>query len=211
VKIDLRLGDCLEILPTLPDKSVDAIITDPPYGIDKADWDGDVWDLLKGAADECARIIKPEGVCFWFCSIRYLPKALEATAAIPYRWQFIWYASNNMQHGDIGFAKYTPCLVLSHGKAWRNMQDLRNVAIPPKPVKNIGHPTQKPIDLIKYLVEKTTKEGGVVLDPFIGSGTTAVACVELGRDFVGCELKPEYYDLAQRRIAEAQKQMVMPL
>jgi site-specific DNA-methyltransferase (adenine-specific) len=204
--VELYCGDCLEIMRTLPTGSVDAVITDPPYGLGKAEWDNNIWGLLKEAANECSRILKPTGVCFWFSSTRYLPETIEATSSIPYRWQFVWYASNNMQHGDLGFMKYTPCLVLSHGKAWRNMQDLRNVPIPPKQIRDIGHPTQKPIDLIRYLVEKGAKPDATVLDPFMGSGTAGVACVQTGRNFIGCEIDPGYFQIASRRIVLAQAQ-----
>ena len=208
--IDLRLGDCLEILPTLADNSVDAVITDPPYGIGKDVWDEEDWELIRLSAEECSRILKPDGICFWFCSIEHLPKAIEATSAIPYKWQFIWYASNNMQRGKVGYCKYTSVLVLSHNGVWRGMQDLRNIPIPSKKKADLYHPTEKPLALMEYLVGKSCKEG-VVLDPFFGSCTTGVACVQTGRNFIGIEIEEKYYKIAEKRIAEAQLQIRMEI
>jgi DNA modification methylase len=204
VDVTLHLGDCLDVMRGMEAGSVDAVITDPPYGVGKAKWDFDVFDLLEKAANECGRLLKPEGVCFWFLATRYLPETLEATKSIPYRWQFIWYASNNMIHGDLGYAKYTACLVLSKNKAWRNMKDLIDVPVVPDP-KN-QHPTPKPLKVMRYLVSHGTKEANTILDPFMGSGTTGVACVELGRNFIGVEIDPAYHAIATRRIAAAQAQ-----
>ena len=209
--IKLIEGDCAAALRTLPDASVDAVITDPPYGIGKAVWDNDVEQLHEATARECSRVLREEGICFWFSSIGKMPQTPHATRAIPYKWLFIWYASNNMRHGAIGFAMYTPCLVLSKGSVWRNMQDLRNGAIPGRPVDTLGHPTQKPLALMRYLVAKATREGDTVLDPFMGSGSTGVACVELGRGFIGVEIDSDYFTLAQERIERAWLQPSLPV
>lgn len=205
-EVTLHLGDCIEYMKGMAAGSVDAIITDPPYGIDKAEWDSDVFPMLTLAANECARLLKDDGICFWFSSIRLLPETLKATSSIPYRWQFIWYASNNMQHGDLGYVKYTPCLVMAKGKAWRDMQDLRDVPVPSAALTALDHPTAKPLRLMNYLVEKGTNYGDTVLDCFMGSGSTGVACVNAGRNFIGCEINPAYFAIAERRIREAQLQ-----
>jgi len=204
--VKLYLGDCLEILPMLEAGSVDAVITDPPYGIGKDIWDDEDWDLIRHSSHECARVLKPDGICFWFTSTRHLPKTIEAVSAIPYKWMFIWYPSNNMAHGDLGFQKYTPILCLSHGKIWRkNMQDLREVPI--RTNEGNGHPTVKPIRLLTYLTEYSTNENDTILDPFMGSGTTGVACVQTGRNFIGIEIEPKYFEIAEKRIKEAQLQL----
>jgi site-specific DNA-methyltransferase (adenine-specific) len=205
--ITIYHGDCREILPTLGDGSVDALVTDPPYGIGKADWDNDVWGLLESVAHECARIIKDDAICFWFGSIGYLPKVLEVTSAIPYRWLFTWYASNNMQHGTIGFSKFTIALVLGRGKVYRQMQDCRNVPIPGTPLASEGHPTAKPMALMRYLVNHACNEGQVILDPFMGSGTTLRAAKDLGRKAIGIEIEERYCEIAAKRL----QQEVLPL
>ena len=77
--------------------------------------------------------------------------------------------------------------------------------------KERSHPNQKPLGLMKWCVEKITKPGDTILDPFMGSGTTGVACVQTGRNFIGMEIEPKYYEIAEKRIAEAQLQLGMPL
>jgi DNA modification methylase len=74
---------------------------------------------------------------------------------------------------------------------------------------NREHPTQKPLSLMKWCVDKFTDPGNTILDPFMGSGTTGVACVQLGRNFIGIEKEPKYFEIASRRIEQAQQQMVM--
>jgi site-specific DNA-methyltransferase (adenine-specific) len=73
------------------------------------------------------------------------------------------------------------------------------------------HPTQKPIALMRWIIENYTDEGDTIFDPYMGSGTTGIAAVQLGRNFIGCEIVPEYFAIAQKRIEAAQSQMVMPL
>ena len=70
---------------------------------------------------------------------------------------------------------------------------------------NVNHPTEKPVDLCEYLISKFSESGDVILDPFMGSGTTGVACINTGRDFLGIELDKEYFEIASNRIKEAQK------
>jgi site-specific DNA-methyltransferase (adenine-specific) len=71
------------------------------------------------------------------------------------------------------------------------------------------HPTQKPVAVMKWIIELTTKGGDTIFDPFMGSGTTGVACLQLGRNFIGCEIDPKYYAIAEKRIREAAMQEVM--
>jgi len=73
------------------------------------------------------------------------------------------------------------------------------------------HITQKPETVMRYCVERASKPGDTILDPFMGSGTTGVACVQTGRNFIGIEIDPGYFEIAQKRIAEARRQMVLPL
>ncbi len=195
--IEIYHGDCLEIMPTL-DRKFDLILTDPPYGVGKAKWDFDVFGLLNKSCVLMSSLMADNAVCFWFYATRFLSETINATKSIPYRWQFIWYASNNMIHGDIGFAKYTGCLVLGHGKAWREMKDLIEVPVVPDPQNE--HPTPKPLKVIKYIIKNATKENNAILDPFLGSGTTLVAAAELGRQAVGIEIEEKYCEIAAKRV-----------
>ena len=78
-------------------------------------------------------------------------------------------------------------------------------------IKEKQHPTQKPIALMKWILENYTEEGDTIFDPFMGSGTTGVACVQTERNFIGCEIDPDYFKIAERRIHEAQQQMRLPI
>ena len=76
--------------------------------------------------------------------------------------------------------------------------------------EDTGHPTTKPLDLMRRLIVKLTAPSATVFDPFMGSGTTGVACVQTGRNFIGCEIDAGYFEIAQRRIALAQQQPMLP-
>jgi len=90
--------------------------------------------------------------------------------------------------------RYTHNLDTNHNNVWRSQE------------RNNGkqHPTQKPIDLMERIVKTSSKEGGIILDPFMGSGTTAIACINTGRNFIGIEKDPEYFKIAEKRIDEAE-------
>jgi DNA modification methylase len=75
----------------------------------------------------------------------------------------------------------------------------------------MGHPCPKPLKFVKWLIKKGSKEGDTILDPFMGSGTTGVACVQTGRNFIGCEIDPGYFKIAEKRIHDAQQQMRLPI
>jgi hypothetical protein len=197
----LICGDCTDadvVARVMGGEKADAVITDPPYNVDKAIWDTDVLPMLKKAANVVETILEDDGICFWFCATRYVPETINATSALSYKWMFIWYPSNNMAHGDLGFQKFTAALVLSKGaKIWReNMQDLREFPIRITS-KEPGHPTPKPIELICYLVEMASRQ--IVFDGFLGSGTTLIACEQLDRRCRAVEISPAYVAVAIQR------------
>jgi len=208
----LYLGDCLEILPTLP--KVDAVITDPPYGIahkakaqdgHEASWqgtqianDGDV-AVRDAALDSFDNVIA-------FGAWRRAPLARAHTA-------FVW--DKGPAAGGMNFhAKYRNCWELGfvRGKAWNEgPMELGVVTghwIPTWQTLGKEHPHQKPVSLLEALVRKTSGNGAI-LDPFMGSGTTGVACANLGRKFIGIEIEPKYFDIACERIDNAYRQRRM--
>ena len=184
----LYLGDCRDILPTLG--KVDAVVTDPPYGIGasfdvcrhghgKSDWDATPVDtetlaLLVAASD--VQII-------WGGNYFDLP---------PSRGFLVWDKCQPFEF-SLAMAEY----------AWVSRD--QNAKIFRSRPQAIGkqHPTQKPEELMRWCAEMTT---GTILDPFMGSGTTGVACVKLGRKFIGIEIDPKYFDIACRRIEKAYAQ-----
>ena len=314
-KVDLYQGDCLEIMKSLPDKSVDAVITDPPYyRIANADWDKQ-WNSLDDyifwlslIADEWRRILKDNGSLYVFADDKtaaYVQVMLDKkfllinnivwhkTNALPQKnahllrswapmterilfysaqydptgWETVKLDMNNFTSLREYFKNYQDSLgmnikqinqALGHRKAehafywnstqWdlptaetyeelgklhhnhgfvrreyedlrREYEDLRRVFnadenthdVIQAPIiggnENTDHPTTKPLFIIKKLVLVSTNSGLTVLDFFMGSGTTGVACVQLNRNFIGIEIDPNYFEIARKRIELAQMQL----
>lgn len=201
----LYRADCLEVLPTLP--KVDAVITDPPYGVDKAQWDAlfplpAVWRAVAG-------VVADGGSLLVFAGEQDAPAKLVAlqVGGLEYQWVLVWYASNAMQFGKTGFTKKSLIWWLSKGKplARPKMPDLYEVAIIPAE-NDFGHPSPKPLKTIVPLVDGFSARDQTVLDPFMGSATTGVACMDLGRKFIGIEIERRYFDIACQRIENAYRQ-----
>lgn len=229
----LYLGDCLDVLPTLPAGSVDAVVTDPPYGMGKyvtdreidpmiyRSWIGEYGTLAIFGYPEllvkwCVRsqIIPNEWVTWWPTNnqggiYRNLPKEMEAIAIFGEtpgvkklfrkRVQDYWGRKMAQQNG------LNPELARL-GDVWRD-------ATPGRSVNHYlrNHPNEKPISIMKNLIILCSLENSVILDPFMGSGTTGVACVQTGRKFIGIEIDPHYFEIAVKRIKQAQLQIRMEI
>ncbi len=195
----LYLGDCMDILPTL-DK-VDAVITDPPYGI--AD------DFLKPSAKgEWATLYAEKITWDSFAPQKAVDLAVSlAKNSIvwggnyfvlePKRGWLIW---DKMQNHTSGHAEL----------AWTNLDiPIRSFAYSRAQLstEQKQHPTQKPIGLMAWCIDLANPE--TILDPFMGSGTTGVAAIQMGRKFIGIEREPKYFDIACKRIEQASKQVDM--
>jgi site-specific DNA-methyltransferase (adenine-specific)/modification methylase len=209
----LYLGDCLEILPTLP--KVDAVITDPPYGIGYAgSKTKHTIDRMNGylSYEDTAENI--DAVCV--PAIRFcidIAKRVALTPGIPNARKYpppngegvIWYPSG-ANRGPWGFVTHQPiyyygkCPFLSTGSGSRP-SGFQN-----EPVEQNDHPCPKPIGTMRWLVNRVSLAAECVLDPFMGSGTTGVACMNLGRKFIGIEIEERYFDIACRRIEQAYAQ-----
>jgi len=197
-------GDCLEVMKTLPDKSVDAVITDPPYNVgfsyseyqdtrsDYAQWCSSWFSemerICSGAiAISCGNV----NVAMW-CGIK------------PPKWILCWWKPAAMGRSPVGFCNWEPMLLYGKPKI-RNGCDVVRATI--KPDRDLdGHPCPKPLEWGLGFTELLSAQGMTILDPFMGSGTTGVACVQTGRDFIGIEIDPGYFAIAERRIKEAQAQ-----
>ena len=206
----LYLGDCREILPTLG--KVDAVVTDPPYGIGKARanpfsrgkltsrgkpvpiraWEPAAWDDEPIAADLLEAIRAKASWQIIFGGNYY---ALPPTSC----W-LIWDKLNTGDFADCEMA-WT-----NLPKAIRRLQYLWNGMIRANGEPRGDHPTQKPIGVMKWCIQQLSDECRSILDPFMGSGTTGVAAVKLGREFIGIEMDTKYFDIACRRISAALKQ-----
>ena len=211
--IDLRLGDCLELMREIPDASIDAVITDPPYGIgennkknlsrgklakskDYGDFDWDKSRIGQTHFQLMRRVSKHQVIFGGNYYTDYLPPSAS--------W-IVWDKLN-------GTNDFADCEMAwtSHKRAARMFRYMWNGMLKQKPEQRF-HPTQKPLDLLLWIVANYTNEGDTILDPFMGSGTTGVACARLNRNFIGIEINPQYFEIAKRRIAEAQAQLTLAL
>lgn len=311
----LHLGDCLEFMRSLPDKSVDCVLTDPPYNIGKAEWDK-IPNYVEWCGSwilEFQRLLKDNGSFYFFHNdmeqVAELMALIKTNTRFVFKQFIVWNkrfdgASNkgfldgfvevgglrNYQkmaeyclfytfqdetglttvkldmnnfstlrqyfkdyQAALGMTKAQllatigqeadhcfrwgssqwgmptaetyaklDALPLAHEFVRREYEDLRreyedlrytfnnqkthhsvwNYEVGDK----MGHITPKPVELMENIILHSTKTGDTIFDPFMGSGTTGVACVQNGRNFIGCELDPKYFAIAERRIAEAQKQ-----
>ena len=184
----LYLGDCREILPTLP--KVDAVVTDPPYGLGIAanpvrqKHERMAWDDKPASDEQIGACLRAAPISIiWGGNYFNLP---------PAQCFLIW---DKVQPENFSLAM---CEF-----AWTN------IGGPAKMFKRHvvsyekQHPTAKPVELMQWCVQKTA---GTILDPFMGSGTTGVACANLGRKFIGIEIEPKYFDIACSRIDAAYRQ-----
>ena len=189
----LYQGDCLDVLPTLAAGSVDAVITDPPYGLNKAAWD----DIFPVAWIQYAWKLTPRMLVMTGSSV--IQEAANALGN--YQDCVVLYSRNGMTKSKIAFGNYFPVLACGDWD-WQARPNVLayNVSLD----EAIDHPSPKPLAAMRLLIKHYTKPGQTVLDPFMGSGSTGVAAIMEGRNFIGIELDARYYRIAERRIANAQ-------
>jgi len=191
-------ADCLEILKEMPDKSVDLVLTDPPYGIDLQyeDYEDskEAWRALFSAfIPEAIRVAKM--VILPSCQIAELEWIY---ANFPPDWLIAWYKGSPGHRSFIGFNDWEPHLV--YGKTGKIMHD--HFQAQPQMGNKWGHPCPKPVEWAKWFITKATEESDTILDPFLGSGTTLVACKQLGRKGIGIEISEKYCQIAKDRLAQ---------
>ncbi len=232
--IDLRLGDCLEVMKTIEDNSIDAIITDPPYGTTACKWDSVIdFDLMW---EQLNRIIKPNGAIVLFGSEPF-SSALRMSNMKNFKYDWIW---DKVKGGNFAILKYQPYkthelisvfsnkthnyypiktpqkerkgkvysssnsapLKYNDGKerTYKDKHPKSILTISNANQKGKQHPTQKPVELMEYLVKTYTQENETVLDFTMGSGSTMVACKNLNRNGIGIEKEEKYFKIAQERI-----------
>lgn len=199
-------GDCLDLIKYLPSGCADAIFTDPPYGLNTSGIKNDKdLSLFYNVLPECHRVLKDNSFFITFFSTKFLPELFKNNP-FTYFWQFILYCPEGSVRSPIGFTKYMSCFVFKKGKPrlikWKTdiFKDTPGKMVEPDE-GFIDHPTPKPKHFIKEILDMTTVKNNLILDPFIGSGSTAVAAKQLDRRFIGFEIKKAYCLLADRRIA----------
>ncbi len=197
--------DCLNGLGLLPDNSIDLIFTDPPYGLNKAGIKNDNnLDLFYSILPESYRVLKNDAFLITFFSTKFLPDIFKNNP-FQYFWNFVLFCPNGRVMSPIGFTKYMSCIVFKRGnpKMIKKDKDIFTDT-PGKMIEPdegfINHPTPKPKTFIKELLTMFSKKNDIVLDPFIGSGSTAVACKQLKRNYIGFEINSEYCELAINRL-----------
>lgn len=204
----LYLGDCRDILPTLGE--VDAVVTDPPYGMayQSGHATDELWQAGRTiAGDETTEA--RDAALLWaadrptLCFGTWRIRRPAATKMV-----LVWDKGGALGMGDLSIPwkpDHEEIYVL--GKGFVGRRDSGSVIRHP-PVQSMAkngrvHPTEKPVGLMKKLLAKVP---GTVVDPFMGSGSTGVAVVQLGRDFIGIEREPNYFEIACKRIEDAQRQ-----
>jgi len=198
----LYCGDCLDILPTLP--RVDAVVTDPPYGL------GDKWQG-GGGGKRSSWNFDPAEARSWDGKTAQGAEALVGLADTTVIWGGNYYAlppsrcwlvwdKGQPDTWTTGQCELAWTNIDRPVRAFRMCQAVAHDEMRPK-----THPTQKPVSLLAWCL-KWIPDAETILDPFMGSGTTGVACAKLGRRFIGIEIEPKYFEIACRRIEEAYKQ-----
>lgn len=223
--IDLRKGDCLELMKDIPDKSVDLIVTDPPYKFENQG--GGFYaknnstqrfylDSLKSIKccefepKEFLEKIKSKMKKFYgyfFCNKTLVEEYIRFARENKFQYDILVMAKsnpipayNNHHLSDIEYI----IMIREKGSYFskhKEIDDYRKFYL--TSCKKGLHPAEKPIELLKRFIKVSSKENDVVLDCFMGSGTTGVACKELNRDFIGIELDEKYFEIAKNRIENA--------
>lgn len=188
--------DCYEYLQSLPE--IDAIVTDPPYGINvnkmnlgsrwKVNQVGESWDVAR--PDLTPFLGACKYLCFW--GGNYFTDVLPPTD----RW-LVWHKVNDgrsFSEAELAWTNYSKRVRTYH----RNWAHERK-----------EHPTQKPLSVMLWCLSLLPKDARIVFDPFMGAGTIGTACMQLGLDYIGCEINRKYYEIAQRRIGDAASQATL--
>lgn len=203
-------GDCLEVMKDIEDKSVDLIITDIPYGVINRNSNG-LRSLNKGVADivefslnslinEFVRLTT--GSIYIFCSTEQVSdlRGLMISKGLSTR-LMIWNKTNpSPMNGQYIWLSSVECCVYGKFKNATFNQHCKGSVLNFPCGRNKLHPTEKPLKLFEYLIESSSNKGDVVLDPFLGSGTTAVACKKLKRHCIGIEKEEKYIEISKKRL-----------
>ncbi len=233
----LLLCDCLNLLPQIPDNSVDMVLVDLPYGTTACKWDSII--PLDQLWEHYNRICKLDGAMV-FTAAQPFTTILAASNLDYFKYEWIWekpQGTNPMNakvmplksHENVlvfyrkkptynpqmwystpygGFSSNTSKIGEVYGSAQSKHRDNPEGSRYPKTVMKFKqekglHPTQKPVELMEYLIKTYTNPGDMVLDNTMGSGTTGVACIKTGREFIGMESDAKYFAIAEQRISDA--------
>lgn len=218
-------GGCMEYMRTLQDESIDLIVTDPPYPTTSRGHAGNSGGMLqkeinkKGKvfehnnidcteyAPEFYRVLKDGSHCYVMTNHINLIKMLNVFTDCGFHFikSLIWNKGNKIM-GQYYMSQFEYILFFrkGYGKKINNCGTADILSVPNKKTKDANgkniHDTEKPVELMKILIENSTQKGDIVLDPFVGVGATALACIESERDYIGIELDENYYNIANERV-----------
>jgi site-specific DNA-methyltransferase (adenine-specific) len=232
----LILGDCVEAMAGLQDGSVDMIWTDPPYGHSNHDGDlnsrlnehreidskpiaNDDADGMRRVVDEmlrqAARVLSPDCCCCCCCCCGGGPRPTFAWVAdrmdrdgLSFFHSVIW----DKKNPGLGwrYRRQHEMVMIAHRRGgkllWADDAVAARNIFQMMPPRDRVHPNEKPLGMVRHFLELHSREGQTILDPFMGSGTTLVACAKLGRKGIGIEIDPDYFDIACKRVDEAARQ-----
>jgi site-specific DNA-methyltransferase (adenine-specific) len=233
-RVTLYCADCLEVLPQLP--IIDGMIVDPPYSSgsrtaaeiinrggmsrkeiwkqnplpnDRMTTTGFIW-FMRAIGMQSSRLLKRHGSLLSFIDWRQYPQLLGALETTNLRIQnMIVWDKKNIALGN-GFRNQHELIIhaangvpIVYDKSCPNVISIDRIS------SSDNHPTEKPVALINRLIAVITKAGDLIADPLMGSGTTGVACMQTGRKFIGIEIDPTYYAIAEKRIKQAESQLLL--
>lgn len=222
-QVQLYNEDCLNIFPSIPNSSIPLIVTDPPYGDSYLSNGGPRVSKHRKPSiqketsimndsflnplwfSEMFRVLSPSGALYCFCSFNSFCKfsSLISTSGFNIKNTLVWDKGNSTMgdlEGDYGNQTELIIFATKNRHILNGGRD-RNILRYPRPSDATRlHPTEKPVPLLKFLINKSSRYTDTVLDPFMGSGSTGVACKSTNRKFVGCEIDPIYFHTSQTRI-----------
>ena len=213
----LYQGDCLEVMDGIKDKSVDLIVTDPPYlmdyqsnrrkkedKFDKIKNDKGNYMLIQDYLEECHRIMKDNTAIYCFCSwhnIDFFKREFEKHFKLK---NIIVWNKNNHGTGDLkgSYAPKHEFILFGHkGRTLLREKRIADVIDCPKISSNkLTHPTEKPQELLEIFIKQSSVEGSIIFDGFMGTGSCGIAAKKSTRNFIGIELDEKYFNIAKNRL-----------
>ena len=217
MRYKLYQGDCLEVMSGIKDKSVDLIVTDPPYlmdyqsnrrkkedRFDKIKNDKGNYMLIQDYLEECHRIMKDNTAIYCFCSwhnIDFFKNEFEKYFKLK---NILVWNKNNHGTGDLkgSYAPKHEFILFGHkGRTLLRGKRIADVIDCPKISSNkLTHPTEKPQDLLEIFIKQSSDEGSIIFDGFMGTGSCGIAAKKLNRNFIGIELDEKYFNIAKDRL-----------
>lgn len=230
--MNIQCGNTLDLIKAIPDNSIDCIVTDPPYKINSYGNSGTSGGMFQKKLTMCGkvfnhneisvsdyapdlfRVLKSGGHCYIMTNHVNLIEMLNVLTDVGFHFIkcLIWDKGNKIM-GQYYMSQFEYIIFLRKGEGVgiNNCGTSDIISIPNKKQKQLGsniHDTEKPVNLMRMLIENSTQEMQTVLDPFMGSGSTGVACRICNRNFIGFEIDPEYYAICESRIGSARPSVI---